>query len=95
MAKEIPGWELCGPPRALIGTGAQYVHGEWYIPKVGCNSLQKLVDEWLESLWRAYYHCTFTGKGGRRFGYVSDGDHAISVLGQWGLLDEDGQRIDG
>lgn len=95
MAREIPGWEPITCQR-LHEDKSTYmvVRGQWYRPRLGWDSLQEVVDEWLESLWTAYYHCTFTGKGGRRFGYVSDGDHAIRILREWGLLDEDGNRVE-
>lgn len=100
VAVDIPGWrpidaaeiyELCVMEDC---PHTEMVNGQKYTPIDGVHSLQVVVDEWLESLRTSYHHCTFTGKGGQRFGYGSDGDHAIRILREWGLLDKKGELID-
>lgn len=94
--REIPGWKQI-PSRPKIGTAmyGQEVDGKWYIPDDGTASLQKLVDEWMEHLWSDYRSHTFVGKDGQRFGVISDGDHAIRILREWGKLDKKGNIIEG
>ncbi len=98
---KIPGWKEVSKKDA-VGFGydgkllaPQVVDGKWYIPDEGGSSLQKLWDEYIELVWSDYHFHTFAGKGGKRFGVVSDGDIAIRVLKECGKLDEDGNKTEG
>lgn len=90
MAKDIPGWKRVSKLIGLQMDESQQVDGSWYIPEDGAQSLQKLVDEWMEELWSAYHFHTYVGKGGERVGVVSDGKHALRILKEWGKVDEQG-----
>ena len=40
----IPGWEEITDEESAIWDEAQIVDGHWFIPKWGCDSLQRTVD---------------------------------------------------
>jgi hypothetical protein len=34
----------------VVGEGAQLVHGRWYMPRLGCDTLQMVIDEFGDEL---------------------------------------------
>lgn len=99
-APKIPGWKPVSNEevQAAVTAGElpyQQVNGQWYEMESGpANSLQKLVDEWIDGLWFKYHHGTATRNDGTVYGYVSDGVEAVRILKEFGLLDERGRVIE-
>jgi hypothetical protein len=93
---EIPGWAPIAKKRLKGCPGAQLVNGQWYMPSLGCDSLEAaLEDLYLDAVLALYYYTTFDGKGGQRFGYGKTGDEAIAVLREFGIVDEMGHVVEG
>lgn len=68
------------------------VHGKWYAIDPGVDSLEKLVDEWLEEVLSIWYQVSSTfDTGGKRLGNHTGTAHdAERTLREWGLIDENG-----
>ena len=93
---DIPGWEPITNEQLKDGPELQIVNGQWYRPRLGCDSLQAVIEDlYLDGVFALYHYTTFDGKGGQRFGYGKTGDDAIRVLKEFGIIDESGHVVDG
>ncbi len=70
------------------------VNGHWYMRACGDGSLQKVVDEWLESVLTLWFCTSFEKDGVRRGNCTSESEYAEATLREWGLIDEKGMVIE-
>jgi hypothetical protein len=99
MERIIPGCTEVSPEdvqKALNDGNLPYhqVHGRWYAIKPGHDSLEKLVDEWLEEVLSIWYHVSYEVDGVRTGNYTKTAHDAERTLREWGWIDENGIPVE-